>query len=200
MRQRNNSNFSATSLTFSTKALGFTKNRSLKISLKHWRRLVKYIGWANQNIGGQNVVKSDKCMGFLNYWGHVPGLPPKSTPMHWKRFVVFQPLQQCSCLNNLFSISKFPHAENVRSFIILAVHELAVEQQLGVQTIKLVGRGASLWLPRVSLLTWIYEGFLKRYNMLIIMGRYLGGTGGRSPSQIGDGERPMHPSPQYFEK
>src|SRR6218665_1937873 len=40
----------------------------------HWRRLVKNIRWANQNIGGgQKVVKSD-------YWGHVPGVPPKSTP------------------------------------------------------------------------------------------------------------------------
>ena len=29
----------------------------------HWRRLVKNIGWANQNIGGQKVVKSYKYMG-----------------------------------------------------------------------------------------------------------------------------------------
>src|SRR6218665_2455233 len=28
----------------------------------HWRRLVKNIGWANQNIG-EKVVKSDKSMG-----------------------------------------------------------------------------------------------------------------------------------------
>ena len=52
------------------------------LSQHHWLRLVKNIGWANQNIGGQKVVKSDKCMGILNYWkGHMPGLPPKSTPM-----------------------------------------------------------------------------------------------------------------------
>src|SRR6218665_3658749 len=47
----------------------------------HWRRLVKNIGWANQNIGGQKVVKVINAWAFLNYWGHVPGLPPKSTPM-----------------------------------------------------------------------------------------------------------------------
>jgi len=49
--------------------------------LIHCRRLVKIIGWANQNIGGQKVVKMINAWAFLNYWGHVPGLPPKSTPM-----------------------------------------------------------------------------------------------------------------------
>src|SRR6218665_2442844 len=45
---------------------------------EHWRRLVKNIGWANQNIGGQKVVKCDKCMGISQLLGrHVPGLPPK---------------------------------------------------------------------------------------------------------------------------
>jgi len=34
-------------------------------------------------LGGQKVVKSDKCMGDSQLLGHVPGLPPKSTPM-WK--------------------------------------------------------------------------------------------------------------------
>jgi len=29
----------------------------------HWRRLVKNIGWANQNIGGTKGGKSHKCMG-----------------------------------------------------------------------------------------------------------------------------------------
>jgi len=49
----------------------------------HWRRLVKNIGWANQNIGGQKVIKVINAWAFLNYWGgHVPGLPPKSTPMN----------------------------------------------------------------------------------------------------------------------
>ena len=38
--------------------------------------LVKNIGCASQNIGGQKVLKSDKCMAFLNYWGQVPWLPP----------------------------------------------------------------------------------------------------------------------------
>jgi len=28
-------------------------------------------------MGGQKVVKNDKCMGVSNYWVHVPGLPPK---------------------------------------------------------------------------------------------------------------------------
>ena len=35
----------------------------------HWRRLFKNIGWSNQNIGGQKVVKSDKCMGISQLWG-----------------------------------------------------------------------------------------------------------------------------------
>ena len=40
------------------------------ISSIHWRRLVKNIGWANQNIGGgQKVVKSDKCMGVSQLSG-----------------------------------------------------------------------------------------------------------------------------------
>jgi len=49
----------------------------------HWHRLVKNIGWASQTIGGQKVVKSNKCMGVSQLLrGHVPGLPPqKSTPM-----------------------------------------------------------------------------------------------------------------------
>jgi len=51
--------------------------------LAHWHRRVKNIGWANQNIGGQKVVKSDKCMGISQLLGvHVPELPPpKSMPM-----------------------------------------------------------------------------------------------------------------------
>src|SRR6218665_3786444 len=50
---------------------------------RHWRRLVKNIAWANQNIErGQKGVKSDKCMGVSQLLRrHVPGLPPKSTPM-----------------------------------------------------------------------------------------------------------------------
>jgi len=41
-------------------------------------RLVKNIGWANQNIGGQKVVKSDKCMGVSQLLGGMcPGCPPK---------------------------------------------------------------------------------------------------------------------------
>jgi len=50
----------------------------------HWRRLVKNILWANQNIGCANqnigekkVLKSYKCMGVSQLLGHVPGLPPK---------------------------------------------------------------------------------------------------------------------------
>jgi len=44
----------------------------------HWRRLVKNFGWANQNIGGQKVVKSDKCMGvFQLLEGKCPGCPAK---------------------------------------------------------------------------------------------------------------------------
>src|SRR6218665_2691503 len=46
-------------------------------------RIVKNIGWANQNIGVQKVVKSDKCMGVSQLLGGAwPGcIPPKSPPM-----------------------------------------------------------------------------------------------------------------------
>jgi len=47
----------------------------------HWRRLVKNTGGANPNIGGQNVVKTDKCMGDSHILGARPGCLPKSTPM-----------------------------------------------------------------------------------------------------------------------
>jgi len=50
----------------------------MKVAEAHWRRLVKNIGWANQNIGGQKVLKSDKRMGVSQLLGHVPGLPPQS--------------------------------------------------------------------------------------------------------------------------
>jgi len=36
---------------------------------KHWRRIVKNIGSANQNIGGQKVIKSDKCTGVSQLLG-----------------------------------------------------------------------------------------------------------------------------------
>ena len=37
---------------------------------KHWRILVKNIGWANQNLGGgAKVAKSDKCMGVSQLLG-----------------------------------------------------------------------------------------------------------------------------------
>src|SRR6218665_3064051 len=41
----------------------------------YWRRLVKNIGWAKQNIGGKGG-KIDKCMVIIG--GHVPGLAPQS--------------------------------------------------------------------------------------------------------------------------
>src|SRR6218665_3954638 len=44
----------------------------------HWSRLVKNIGWANQNIGGQKVVKSDKCMGFSQLLGARARAVPQS--------------------------------------------------------------------------------------------------------------------------
>ena len=36
---------------------------------RHWRRLVKNIGWANQNIGEKKVVKSDKFIGVSQLLG-----------------------------------------------------------------------------------------------------------------------------------
>src|SRR6218665_1533844 len=44
----------------------------------HWRRLVNNIGWANQNIGGQKAVKSDKCMRISQLWGAYARAAPKS--------------------------------------------------------------------------------------------------------------------------
>jgi len=48
----------------------------------HLRRLVKNIGWENQNIGRKKVVKSDKCMGVSQLLGGTcPCCPYKSTPI-----------------------------------------------------------------------------------------------------------------------
>src|SRR6218665_1477058 len=44
----------------------------------HWRRLVKNIGRANQNIGWAKGGITGKCMGVCQLLGElVPGLPPK---------------------------------------------------------------------------------------------------------------------------
>jgi len=46
----------------------------------HWHRLVKHIWWANQNIGGQKVVKSDKCLNVSKLLGDTCSGCPQSTP------------------------------------------------------------------------------------------------------------------------
>src|SRR6218665_3129663 len=51
----------------------------------HWRRLGKNIGWANQNIGGQKVVKSDKYMGDSQLLGARARAAPLSLRL-WSRF------------------------------------------------------------------------------------------------------------------
>src|SRR6218665_2381472 len=44
---------------------------------QHWHRLVKNIGWTNQNIGGKGY-KSDNCMGISQLLGgNCPGSLPK---------------------------------------------------------------------------------------------------------------------------
>ena len=43
----------------------------------HWRRLVKNIWVAKQSIGGQQVVKSDKCMGVSQLLGARARAAPK---------------------------------------------------------------------------------------------------------------------------
>src|SRR6218665_1163298 len=43
----------------------------------HWRRLVRNIGWANQNIWGK-VVQSDKCMGVFQLLGACVRAVPQS--------------------------------------------------------------------------------------------------------------------------
>src|SRR6218665_3035140 len=54
----------------------------------HWRRLVKNIGWANQNIGGQKMVKSDKCMGDSQLLGSTcPGCPPFISLRLWTPYI-----------------------------------------------------------------------------------------------------------------
>ena len=55
----------------------------------------------NQNIGGQKVVKSDKCMGVSRLsGGHVPGLPPKSTPMASAIDIKYHGIRKC-CYNEV---------------------------------------------------------------------------------------------------
>jgi len=50
--------------------------------LVHWGRLVKKLGGKTKILGGQKVVKSEKCMGIsLLLGGTCPGCPPKSMPM-----------------------------------------------------------------------------------------------------------------------
>jgi len=43
----------------------------LKVN-KHWHKLVKNIGGANPDFGGQSVVKTDKCMGVSQILGGLP--------------------------------------------------------------------------------------------------------------------------------
>jgi len=38
------------------------KKKKSICNTNHWRRLVQNMGWTNQNIEGQNMVESDKCM------------------------------------------------------------------------------------------------------------------------------------------
>ena len=42
---------------------------------RHWRRLVKNIGGVTTKILGEGVAITDEIIGFLKYWGHVPGCP-----------------------------------------------------------------------------------------------------------------------------
>ena len=49
--------------------------------------LSKILGGKTKLLGEQQVIKSDKCMGFSQLLrGHVPGLLPKSTPVYPRRF------------------------------------------------------------------------------------------------------------------
>src|SRR6218665_3458732 len=50
---------------------------TLQEARRHW--LVKSSGWANRNMGGQKVVKSDKCTGASQLLGGTcPGCPSQS--------------------------------------------------------------------------------------------------------------------------
>jgi len=52
------------------------KRKTISTSL-HWRiDLSKILGGQTKIYGGQKVVKVINAWAFLNYWGHVPGLPP----------------------------------------------------------------------------------------------------------------------------
>ena len=44
--------------------------------------LSKILGGQTKILGGR-WYKVINAWAFLNYWGHVPELPPKSTPMVW---------------------------------------------------------------------------------------------------------------------
>jgi len=65
----------------------------------YWRRLVKNIGWANQNIGGKGGKRWKMHGRFSIIGGTCPGCPPKSTPMvEWKvRKCIFYHLIDISC-------------------------------------------------------------------------------------------------------
>jgi len=45
------------------------------------RSLVKNMSGANQNIGRKRVAVSDESIGASQFGGHVPWMPPKSTPI-----------------------------------------------------------------------------------------------------------------------
>src|SRR6218665_3653889 len=43
--------------------------------------LSKILGGQTKILGGKRWQKVINAWAFLDYWGHVPGLPPRSTPM-----------------------------------------------------------------------------------------------------------------------
>jgi len=51
---------------------------------RHWRRLFKNIGWANQNIGEKKVVKSDKFIGVSQLLGARARAAPLSLRLWWQ--------------------------------------------------------------------------------------------------------------------
>ena len=67
---------------------------------RHWHRLVKNIGWTNQNIGGK-VTKGDKCIGVSQLLGASARAAPQSLRL-WETYLystLYRAGSQCRTAN-----------------------------------------------------------------------------------------------------
>ena len=86
----------------------------------HWRRLVKKLGGQPKILGGQKVVKSDKCMGDsqLLGQGHVPGCPLSLRLCAWAVCSVSLPLLISHCLSDSPTILRIQTVLEVLAFLV----------------------------------------------------------------------------------